>query len=232
MVIPTSMQQLLITLVLVLPGFVYQEVRVRFRGRLPSDIELTSRLLRALATSTMFALVYIALATYWLADYPEARAWALIHPAGSAVIAFVAAFAAPAVVASLPELLGVRRRITQLQQNVAWWPSWRSTWDPRPSGWDVAFQTTARGFVRVKTKDGTWYAGYFGDNSYASSFPDSPSLYLERSYAVDANGAIGQPINNSRGAVINCSDVELVELLAPAEDSDAGHNQDEDRSLQ
>jgi len=50
-VIPSTPAQLLTTLLLVLPGFVYQEVRIRLRGRAPGEQELTSRLLRAIAWS-------------------------------------------------------------------------------------------------------------------------------------------------------------------------------------
>lgn len=74
MPIPSTTQQLLITLLLVIPGFVYQQVRIRFRGRLPSDIELTSRLLRAIATSTIFALAYATAASWRYDTYDQARA--------------------------------------------------------------------------------------------------------------------------------------------------------------
>ena len=80
MPIPSTAQQLLITLLLVIPGFVYQQVRIRFRGRLPADIDLSNRVLRAIATSTVFALMYVAVASFAFPSYDQARDWALAHP--------------------------------------------------------------------------------------------------------------------------------------------------------
>lgn len=213
MPIPSTTQQLFITLLLVLPGFVYQQVRIRFRGRLPSDIELTSRLLRAITTSTVFALVYVAAAAWCFGDYDHGRSAAVEHPAGAAVIGFLAAFGIPAATALLSSSK-FGRWISGCVDSM--FPS--TGYDPRPSAWDVAFEGIEPAFIRVRLKDGTWFAGYFGPNSYASSYPDTKSLYLEFSYKVDEDGTIGEVTENSRGAIIDCADAALVEIVRGPED--------------
>jgi hypothetical protein len=216
--IPTTVTQVLITLVLVIPGFVYQEARTRLHGRKPSDAELTSRLLRAIAASTIFALLYVVILGPYLSDLKKGQAAALAHPRFSALLALLGAFAIPMLVAFLLDLPRTR-------------DAWRhpfnslrlmlSTYDPQPSAWDVAFARASKGFVRVRMKDGTWFAGYFGQNSYASSFPDPRSLFVEFEYSIDQNGAIGDPIEGSVGSVIECTDAVLIELLSPVDASEA-----------
>lgn len=71
-------------------------------------------------------------------------------------------------------------------------------------------------------KDGTRFAGYFGENSYASSFPDPKSLYLELSYGIDEHGTITGVTEGSRGAVIDCTDAVLIEIVdTPSSDGGA-----------
>ena len=47
--------------------------------------------------------------------------------------------------------------------------------------------------------------GYYGQNSYATSYPNNGDLYLETVYAVDDNGKFGDVIENSNGLLI-CKD--------------------------
>lgn len=211
--IPTTVTQVLITLVLVVPGFVYQETRIRLRGRKPHDTETTSRLLRAIAASALFALVYALILGPYLSDAQRGQVTALAHPRISALLALAAAFAIPMLCAIIPDLprtmAGWRHPFKSLS------PSGLSRYDPRPSAWDVAFEGASEGFVRVRMKDGRWFAGYFGQRSYASSFPDPRSLFVEVGYLVDVDGVIGGPIEGSAGAVIECADAVLIELLGP-----------------
>jgi len=213
--IPTTVTQVLITLVLVVPGFVYQETRIRLRGRKPNDTEPTSRLLRAIAASALFALVYALILGPNLSDAQRGQVIALAHPRTLALLALAAAFAIPmlcAVIPALPRTMaGWRHPFRSLS------PSELSRYDPRPSAWDVAFEGASEGFVRVRMKDGKWFAGYFGQNSYASSFPDPRSLFVEIGYSVDVDGTIGDPIEGSAGAVIECTDAVLIELLGPVD---------------
>jgi hypothetical protein len=52
--------QLLVLLLFVLPGSVFQTVRTRLRGPVPSDQDATTKVLRALAVSTLLNAVYVA----------------------------------------------------------------------------------------------------------------------------------------------------------------------------
>lgn len=208
--IPTNGTQLIITLVLVLPGFVYQETRIRLRGRRPSDVDATSRLLRAIAGSVMFAAVYAVVVGPALLDSDGALRTVEEHPRLSGIAAVLGAFGAPVLLAALPSVSPIKK----FRECLAGKFEGKFTrYDPRPSAWDVAFQDAYESFVRVRMKDGTWYAGYFGLNSYATSFPDERSVFVEVEYTVDPDGTIRDPVNGSVGSVIDCAEAVVVEFL-------------------
>lgn len=218
--IPSSATQLLITLVLIVPGFVFLGALVRLRGRTPADADLSSRLMRAIVASTLFALAYLAIAGPQIEDLANQKPdEALNHLQKYAILALLAAFAIPTATALLYywistwDWLQDKFRDSKLDQR------WNRI-DPRPSGWDVAFADLGPCFVRVKMKEGGWFAGWFGKASYASSWPDPQSLYLEVSFHVDQYGTLGKAVENSNGAVIDCTDAVLVELLLPGPDTD------------
>lgn len=211
--VPSTATQLLITLVLVVPGFVYHGVLIRIGGRTPADADLSSRLMRAIVASTIFALTYLVIAGTQIGDAltrtPEEG---LQHLRKYAVASIVGVVIVPVLAAAAMAWALGSERFQEIKHSVL--PDRWNRIDTRPSAWDVAFAAAEHPcFVRVQMRDRTWYAGYFGPSSYASSFPDPPSLFLEISYAVDDEGRILEPIEGNAGAVINCSEAVLVELL-------------------
>jgi len=210
----------LATLVLVIPGFVFQIVRIRLLGRRPGDNEITTRILTAIAVSTIFALSYIVAVGTTFVDADHLQGEALDHPRQYAVLGLLAAFFIPALAACI---------YAWVAQSV-WWTSNRFTlrfgqWthiDPRPTAWDAVFGNLDECFIRVRTRDKTWYAGWFGGRSYASSFPDPQSLFVEVAYKIDENGKLGEPIEGSNGAIIDCTDAVWIELLISPEQTASG----------
>jgi hypothetical protein len=217
MAIPSSVTQLLVTLVLVVPGFVYQAVRIRIVGRRPGDTDLPTRVMRAIVISTLFALCYLVILGPEITTAAQAQAQLAEHPRLFALLGLVAAFVLPTISAVLLNRNQIDLKLTipfvlhpiKTLRAEEW-----TRYDARPSAWDVAFEGAAVGFVRVRMSDGTWVAGYYGPNSYASSHPDPRNLYLEMAYEVDTKGEIGKPITGTAGVVIDCTDAVVVELLA------------------
>lgn len=212
MSIPNSVTQILVTLVLVVPGFVFQSVRIRLRGRTPGDTEVATRILSAIVVSTIFALIYILVLGSSLVEPNELQGDALRHPRGYALLGLGAAFVVPVLAAYLFAGIASSQRWESLRQRLL---SDRCTRiDPRPSAWDAAFGDIGECFVRVRTRDKIWYAGWFGGDSYASSWPDPQTLFVEVAYKIDENGKIGNPVESSNGAFIDCTDADYIEFLA------------------
>lgn len=157
MAIPSSVTQLLVTLVLVVPGFVYQAVRIRIVGRRPGDTDLPTRVMRAIVISTLFALCYLVILGPEITTAAQAQAQLAEHPRRFALLGLVAAFVLPTISAVLLNRNQIDLKLTipfvlhpiKTLRAEEW-----TRYDPRPSAWDVAFEGAAVGFVRVRMSDG------------------------------------------------------------------------------
>jgi hypothetical protein len=218
--IPNSVTQILVTLVLVVPGFVFQGVRIRLRGRTPGDTEVATRILSAIVVSTIFALVYILVLGSSIVEPEQLQDDALRHPRGYALLGLAAAFVVPVLAAYFFAGIASSDRGERLRQRLLS-HRWTNI-DPRPSAWDAAFGDIGECFVRVRTREKTWYAGWFGGDSYASSWPDPQTLFVEVAYKIDASGKIGDPVESSTGAFIDCTDADYIEFLTSPDQDASG----------
>jgi hypothetical protein len=92
-------QQALTIVILVIPGFVYQGVRTRFRGPTPQDRELGVRVLRALAVSAFLALIYATALGPFMKDWVFHPQKPLENVRGAATLILVLVFVIPTVAA-------------------------------------------------------------------------------------------------------------------------------------
>lgn len=66
----------------------------------------------------------------------------------------------------------------------------------------------------IHLENGNLIGGYFGANSYATSFPNQGDLYLEAVYEVAEDGTFGEPIEDTDGMIITSDDYHYVELFS------------------
>ncbi len=71
--------------------------------------------------------------------------------------------------------------------------------DRPPTAWDWAVNISETRWVKIRLKDGTWVAGWFGPSSFASIYKNNKDLYLERTWYLDANGDISDQEPNTDG---------------------------------
>ncbi|WP_433169876.1 DUF6338 family protein [Kribbella sp. CA-247076] len=212
MSIPTTATQLLIVLLFVVPGFVYQGVRVHLRGRRPADVDLSTRLVGAIARSAIFALAYLAIGGQLLVDAVNGTGWLIHHIRTGALIALVGGFGIPAFLALIPD---DSKAVNWFRERwPAKWFTSRLQYDATPTAWDKAFQDRGPCFVRILTAEKEWIAGYYGENSYSTSFPEKHQLFLEYCYQVDEDGRVGQVIPDSEGVIVSCESAISIELIA------------------
>lgn len=106
--------------------------------------------------------------------------------------------------------------------------------DPTPTSWDWFF--SGKGpeasldpatkkpvcYMRFTLKEGDSFGGYFGQYSFASSFPNPAQVYVEEAWKLREDGSFGELVDASVGAVVNLDECELVEFVAidvPSDDS-------------
>lgn len=205
--LPATVQQLIVLLVLLLPGVVYQEARERFAGRLPAEQEPQNRLLRAVGAGALLDACYAVLAGPALVDLLRGTGPGLLsglaeRPRAVGVVGLLLVVVIPAALAR-GEVALVRRRA-------------RARHDPLPTAWDALFQDRGPCFVRIRTRSGLWIGGFYGSRSFASAYPEARDLYLQQQYRMAADGTFGPPVARSAGIYVQCGEVEVLEILERA----------------
>ena len=89
----------------------------------------------------------------------------------------------------------------------------RLTYDPTPRAWDFAFNGTPPTYVRILTMDGRYIGGWFGANSFVSSYPEPREVFLEIAHHMYPDGRFGDEVSFSSGLYVRCDDVRLIELV-------------------
>ena len=93
----------------------------------------------------------------------------------------------------------------------------RTAWD-----WFVSYHSPffIRFILKSKDKDGktTMVGGFYGGESFASSFPEEPEIYVEEVWYLNPEtGVFEQKIEGSLGMVIRLAECERVEFLSSGE---------------
>jgi hypothetical protein len=211
--VPDTVQQLTILLVLVLPGVFYQAVRERLRGVLPAEREPQNRLMRAIAVGVILDGVYAVIAGPWLVRVitggpggsgsagGSAFGGLARHPRAAGLAALLLVVAVPAGVA-WAEATWTARRL-------------RARYDPAPTAWDALFRDRGSCFVRIRTKSGLWVGGWLGSRSAVSAYPNDADIYLQSQYRMRADGTFVARVPGSAGVYLRGADIEVIEMLEP-----------------
>ena len=87
---------------------------------------------------------------------------------------------------------------------------------PCPTAWDHFFGVLRKGkcHVLVHLKNGEKIAGFYGSDSYATSFPRNGDLYLEQTIKVDSEGVFLGYVDNTLGLIISRDEYSYIELFA------------------
>jgi hypothetical protein len=225
--IPGSGGQLLILLLFVLPGSVYQTVRTRLRGPIPSDQDATSKVLRALAVRTGLNALYLAIFGKGLLEPLRAQSLPGLEKAVDLHLvglwALLCLFVVPALLAcavfwsSRSEVIGTTAE--KVIQTFGWT---KPAYHPSPRTWDFAFTDIRPCYVRVLSADGYWSGGWFGESSSAASFPESMEIFLEKAWTMSKTGEFLHEQPGTRGIYVRCDDARSVELLDGLDPMDDG----------
>lgn len=201
-------QQALTVLAVVIPGFVYQGVRARLRGPTPGDQDLGLRLIRSLAASGVFALVYVLVLGPPLISRARTPAHALDSPRLTAAVLLALVFVVPAATAAALHFREVGRLYPGEPLRSRF-----NFYNPTPTAWDFATARVGPGFVRILTRDGLWVGGYAGPSSFYSTYPEPREIFVETAWELDGDGAFVRPVDGTNGVWIKCDDAPVVQFL-------------------
>ncbi|MFI7452834.1 DUF6338 family protein [Nonomuraea sp. NPDC049714] len=201
---PTTVQALLILIVVAIPGVVYYTVRDASLASYHAERDLASKTLRAITVGLTLDAIYVLAFGPALAGLVKSAGLVgrldpaadprPIAAAGLALLVIVPALGAVA------EARLVRRR-------------GRARYDATPSAWDHLFRDRGGCFIRVRTGDGAWVGGWYGTGSYASAFPHDHDLYLTSQYRMNSDGSFGPRVKGTGGVFVSGSDIRLLEVV-------------------
>jgi len=217
MEIPGSAAQLLIALLFVVPGSVYQAVRQRLRGPTPDDLNFSNKLFRAIGVSTTLMAIYLAIAGKHLVGltkvpHSDTSSWQ-----GAESHALALGWLVLLLLLIVPALLGV---LDYFRASRTFSLRGLASYAPIPRAWDFAFKDLEPCFVRILTADGVWLGGWLGEQSFVSGFPEPREIFIEIAHEMQPDGSIGDPQPWSVGLYVRCDDVRAVEFLRQPLSSD------------
>jgi hypothetical protein len=204
---PTTVTQVALLLGLVLPGAVFQIVSETQLGPARHHVTWSERILRAILASLVFDSFYVIVAGPALVTTLKRWDHVLLHFPREAAAAFAV------LVILFPGGIALA---------LAWRRNrgWAGKYSDTPTAWDHMFRTESNVFVRARLKDGRWAGGWFGVRSFASTFPEPESIFLERAYAMSDDGAFVAVQPGSAGLHLLRADVDFIELVQPPPEPD------------
>ncbi|MEV0971369.1 DUF6338 family protein [Microtetraspora glauca] len=212
---PAAFVQVVLVACFVLPGVVYQFLRERFRGPLPGHRDLGERVLRAVVATIVLDALYVIIFGPVLAMPLRKRSdeWLTAfasNPRSFALVGLLLLVGIPAVAALGFSFLESRRR--------------KSAYLPTPTSWDYAFANRRAGFVRARLKSGRWIGGWYGYNSHASAYPQTPDLFLELGCEMTSDGEFAREVEGSSGLYVQLNEIEVLEFVEAPESQEGTTN--------
>ncbi|MEU0191158.1 DUF6338 family protein [Streptomyces afghaniensis] len=86
---------------------------------------------------------------------------------------------------------------------------------PRRRHGTTCSATAARRTCAPASRTRTWVGGWYGETSFATSYPQPAELYLQSSYRMSADGSFLARVEATDGLYLRAEDVDVIELLAP-----------------
>jgi hypothetical protein len=195
---PTSVDSILVAVAFIMPGFIAG--RVLSSAHSSSETSEGRLVLGAITLSCLnYAVLSPLLVLTWTQKWYH-------HPFGLALLAFFTLFMAPVLIA-----LAIVKVI-----DTNWGKRVRVAFGiahPVSKAWDAFFRRGIPCWVLATLKGGRVIAGFYGGNSFASSFPAQEDLYLEKICRLSAEGEIEGVAEFSRGGIIRMENVESLELF-------------------
>lgn len=84
---------------------------------------------------------------------------------------------------------------------------------PMPTAWDHFFSRREPCWILFRLRNGRSVAGYYGANSFASSYPHRRDIYVEEAWVIDDDGQFQWKVPDTAGALVSIEDCELIEFF-------------------
>ena len=171
----TSLENLPLIIICVVPGLIITGIRSRFlTGRIASH---STTLSLYVATSLLYNTFAYPFSRHFIQDFSFLYGWL------DMLIWFL-------VVLFIPAIIGL---LSGVEAQREWTYKCLRKWNlspihPLETAWDYKFKNAGKEWVTVTLKDGTYFGGYILEKSFASSNPGERDLYIAKIYDIDKEG--------------------------------------------
>jgi len=106
---------------------------------------------------------------------------------------------------------------------------WMNRWLPHPvdRAWDYIFGKRESFYLIITLTSGKRIGATYGSNSFASSYPADPEIYVEEAWDVDDAEGFIRRHTKTRGLLITGSAIESIEFIGPYDDDEQGSTETE-----
>lgn len=215
--IPSSIDQLLLFFVFVLPGITFTSVRVSLSGWRGPDYGVGARVLEALFVSAIFDFVYLLLLGEKLASQVRTTTDFLsIVSTLNVFVSLLLLIVLPALVAVVaflrPRIVAYSTTQGKRSLKLISLNNYRSA----PQSWDFKVLNAGGLFVRVRLESGVYFGGWYAGKSLASTYPYARDIFVESQWRIDSDGSFLARVENTAGVWIPITDKTVVEWINPS----------------
>lgn len=232
--VPESLPQIITFVLMLVPGLTWAVVKTWLVGIRDPDYGPGARVLSALFVSAVFLVFYTAVAlVVFVQHYSLEVARGVLDIAyktwPSSLVALTA-FGLLVVVPGGTSYFVNRRRVkyTELVTDRKGVPKVDNRGNPKtktkkrainrpnsiPTAWDMAaYEKTEERYVRVRLAQNLYFGGYFGQSSYASTYPHGRDLFIQEQWEMGPTGRFLRRVPNTLGVWIPVADDAVVEWL-------------------
>jgi hypothetical protein len=181
---------------------------------------------RAALLSGIYDLVVYLFIRYALHQSPAEILLRLTGPLTDALLAylFLVLLVIPGVLGLLLKAMLHAHSTRALVLRVMGWETISRDMPPEliPTSWDYFFSRGRCAWVIATFEDGSQITGFYGPDSFATSYPDPPQLYLEKTYRRTPEGLV----ENQGLSCILCFDkLRALEILSLEEERHAAEKE-------
>lgn len=226
MPLPESVPQVLIYVAMLVPGFSYATARIWRGGWNSPDTSAASRILEALFVSAIFIVVYGAFAIGLAGGPRKVESWISTDVSGWEPWAIAGLTLLLLVVvpggtgwwrAASRVKVAVEKGGKQTTKKVA-----TNRNQPTPRGWDLmAYRGVTSRFVRVLTESGEYYGGWWGEDSYMSTYPHDRDIFIAVQWKMGESGEFLEEMPGTLGVWLPITDACVVEWTAEPDQTGA-----------
>lgn len=198
--------------VFALPGLIYAAVRRWSRGEQSEDRDFGMSVARGVIYSLALSGVYLLLFGEHLFTGLKGGADAdTIAFADVRMVAWVILVLYIVVPGVIAVILNSRHIVWEPVGKLSWirFPRSRYGYSSTPSAWDHAARRNQNAWVKIRRADGKWVGGWVTKGSFVTTYPEKPSIYIDKQFAMKDDGNFGPEVA-ATGVFITIGDGDIV----------------------